>query len=99
MRQETTYQLEKINDEDGKQWCQIQATSKLHPSAAAGKTPESKLKIVSQNHSATILFSPSDGRLLSVDATQKLETQRVYRETTISVKLNSTQQTTLTPSP
>ena len=99
MRQETTYQLEKIYDEDGKQMCQIQATSKLHPSAAAGKTPESKLKIASQDQSAMIQFSATGGRLFNIDQTQKLETLRVYRETTISVKLNSTQQTTLTPNP
>jgi hypothetical protein len=99
MRQETTYQLEKINDEDGKQVCQVEATSKLQPSATSGKTPESKLKILSQDQSATILFSASDGRLLETDQSQTLQTQRVYRETTIGVKLRSTQKTTLTQSP
>lgn len=100
MKQETTYELDKIDEQDGKSICQIAATTKLTPQSAAntGKTG-STISIKDHDQTATISFSATDGRLIEVEQTQKLVTERQYRETKIVVTLNSTQTTKITPSP
>jgi hypothetical protein len=44
-----------------------------------------------------ILFSAEEGRLVRAEQVQKLATERPYRETTITVALESKQTTTIAP--
>ena len=87
---ETKYQLENL---DGKSQAKIAMTANARPGAG------SKFNIKDHQHSGTVLFSIEDGRLVEIDQTQKLVTERPYRETTIVVTLSSTQKTTVTPVP
>jgi hypothetical protein len=59
---------------------------------AAGSTA---LTLKSHEQSGHLLFSPELGRLVSAEQTQKLSTERPYRETTIAVTLTSKQTTTV----
>jgi hypothetical protein len=86
LKLETTYRLESVDD---KSVAMIAMTAK----AQAG--PGSKTTIKDHQHSGTISFSLADGRMLEIDQEQKLVTERPYRETTITVTLDSTQKTTL----
>jgi hypothetical protein len=84
LKLETTYRLESIDDK---------SVAKIAIAAKAQPGPGSKTTIKEHQHSGTILFSAVDGRLVQIDQTQKLVTERPYRETTITVTLNSTQKT------
>ncbi len=86
LKLETTYRLESLDD---KSIATIAMTAKAQASQG------SKTTIKEHRHSGTIQFSVADGRLVQIDQTQKLVTERPYRETTITVTLNSKQITTL----
>ena len=86
LKLETTYRLESIDN---------QSLAKIAISAKAQPGPGSKTVIKEHQHSGTIQFSVSNGCLVEIDQTQKLITERPYRETTITVTLNSTQKTSL----
>jgi hypothetical protein len=100
MKQETTYQFASIGDRDGKQLCQIETNSKLASisAASAPQAPSAKIALKSHEQTGTILFSAEEGRLIETEQTQKLVTERSYREVTIVVKLDSKQTTKITPS-
>jgi hypothetical protein len=83
---ETTYRLESIDEK---------SVAKIAMTAKAQAGPGSKTTIKDHQHSGTILFSVSDGRTLEIEQKQKLVTERPYRETTITVTLDSTQKTNL----
>ena len=72
---------------------QIDAAAATPAPAAAGKKPPLVLK--SSELTGKLLFDAEAGRLVSAEQQQTLATQRPYRETTIDVKLTSTQTSTL----
>ena len=86
LKLETTYRLEGI---DNTSMARITMTAKAQPG------PGSKTAIKEHQHSGTISFSAPDGHLREIDQKQKLVTERPYRETTITVTLDSTQKTSL----
>ena len=86
LKLETTYRLENI---DEKSLAKIAMTAKAQPG------PGSKTSIKEHQHSGSISFSANEGRLMQIDQKQKLVTERPYRETTITVTLDSTQTTTM----
>jgi hypothetical protein len=55
------------------------------------------MRIKDQDHSGTITFAVEAGRVVVSDQMQELTTERQYRDVTITVKLSSTQKTTITP--
>lgn len=93
LKLDTTYRLDGLTDQDGKRLAKIGLTAKATPGAGA------KINIKSHDHSGTIVFSADEGRVVEISQTQKLVTERPYRETTIVVTLNSTQKTTVKPMP
>jgi Family of unknown function (DUF6263) len=94
--QTTTYRHAGQVEESGQKLEKIDVTAKLTPVAvAASKGP--KLSIKSHEQTGTILFAADQGRLVRAEQTQKLSTERPYRETTISVTLESKQTTTIKP--
>lgn len=99
MRQEAEYRLAGVATRDGKPLQQIAVTSKLSPppDARASKEASGPLSVKSHEHAGTILFSAGDGRVVESEQTQKLQTERTYRETTIVVTLESKQKTTVMP--
>ena len=99
MVQETAYSLAEMSEQGGKSMAKIAARSKLIPEEIGAGKSGGKISIKDQKLEASIVFSATDGRVMELEQTQKLETERVYRETTIIVTLNSAQKTTITPSP
>jgi Family of unknown function (DUF6263) len=105
-QQVTTYRLAGISDQGGQPIARLEMTAKLDPAAAAtpsaklpsGKRPTvGKLTVKSHQQSGTVLFAPEQGRVVEAEQTQKLVTERPYRETTIVVTLSSKQKTTVRP--
>jgi hypothetical protein len=88
LKLDTTYQMEGL---DNHSIAKVASTSK------AQAAPGSKANVKQYQHSGTILFSVEDGRPVEIKQTQKLVTERPYRETTITVTLSSTQTTTIQP--
>jgi len=86
LKLETTYRLESL---EGNLLAKIAITAKAQSSQA------SKTTIKQHQHEGTLLFSVADGRLVSIEQKQKLVTERPYRETTITVTLDSTQTTAI----
>ena len=86
LKLDTTYRLENLDE---------RSVAKITVSAKAQPGSGSKSTIKDNQHSGTVLFSASDGRLMQIDQQQKLVTERPYRETTITVTLDSTQKTTV----
>jgi hypothetical protein len=68
-------------------------------SAATGQTTGTGLTIKSQEQSGTVLFSAELGRPVEAEQKSKLVAQRTYRETTITVTVESRQKTTLAAEP
>jgi hypothetical protein len=85
----TTYTLNKLSDQNGK------PIANINISAAFTPAPGGQLTIKEPFHSGQIQFNVADGRLIEIKQQQKLTTQRPYRETTITVTLDSTQTTTM----
>jgi hypothetical protein len=86
LKLETAYTLESIDDK---------SLAKIAMTATAQPGSGSKTTIKEHQHGGTILFSASEGRLVQIDQKQKLVTERPYRETTITVTLDSKQTTTV----
>jgi len=99
-KQEMNYQLLKNLEREDKPVFKITATSKLIPPSAA-PPPTGKaggpLTIRSHEQTGTILFSQPLGRVIEAEQSQKLTTERTYRETTITVSLTNNQKIVLTP--
>jgi hypothetical protein len=94
--QTTTYRHAGHLEDSGQKLEKIEVTAKLTPVAVAD-AKEHKLIIKSHEQTGTILFAADQGRLVRAEQTQKLSTERPYRETTISVTLESKQTTTIKP--
>ena len=90
------YRLVGPVEDGGRKFEKIETTAKLSP-VTAGAAKASKLTLKSHEQSGTILFSAEQGRLVRAEQTQKLATERPYRETTITVALDSKQSTTIEP--
>jgi Family of unknown function (DUF6263) len=100
LKHETTYRLAGTVGQGGQQLYKITWTSKLTPRAAAapgGQPPGANISIKSHEQTGTSLFSSDEGRVAEAEQTQKLLTERSYRDTTIAVTLSSTQKTTVKP--
>jgi len=95
--QETVYTLEKMGQVDGKSQAEISMVSKLSPRAgdSSAKTGSPRLKIKTHQQQGKILFAVEEGRVVNAEQTQELETEREYQNTKITVKLKSTQRTTV----
>jgi uncharacterized protein DUF6263 len=89
-RQATTYRYMGPIEEDGIKLDRISVVTTLQLGESSAST---KLKIKEHQQTGTILFSSATGRLVHAEQTQKLLTERPYRETTIVVTLVSKQQT------
>ena len=79
--------------EDGEKLAKIDVASKLEFAPPAGTT--NKLSLKEHKQSGTVLFSAEQGRVVSAEQSQKMITERPYRDTTIVVSLESKQTTTL----
>jgi len=97
-----------MDERDGQPIARLEMTAKLDPVAAAvppaklppGKKPApGKLAVKSHEQSGTILFAVNQGRVSEAEQTQKLVTERLYREATIVVTLSSQQKTTVMAKP
>jgi len=102
--QNSTYRLAGKLEREEKRLVKIETSSQLNhePTAAipaGGQGPGEKrtIKIKSQEQTGTILFSPEEGHVIEAEQTQKLVTERTYRETTIVVTLERKQKTTIKP--
>lgn len=104
--QVTTYRLSNVAEQNGQPIARLEMKSKLKPVAASappaklppGKKPAvGKLGVKSHEQSGTIQFAVDAGRVTEAEQTQKLVTERPYRETTIVVTLSSKQTTTVRP--
>jgi hypothetical protein len=93
--QATIYRLAGQAEADGETVERIVLSGKLTPKSTG--TSPAKLTVKSHEQSGSILFSKEKGRLVSAEQTQKLTTERPYRETTIVVTLESKQTTTVRP--
>jgi hypothetical protein len=102
--QSLKYSLAAPVEREGRSLAQIDLVGTLVPmidAAVAAPAPGAgnKPPLVLKSHELTgkSLFDAEQGRLVSAEQTQTLATERPYRETTISVRLASTQTTTFTP--
>lgn len=93
--QATTYRLAGQAESDGETVERIELSGKLTPKSSGAST--TKVAVKSHEQSGSILFSREKGRLVSAEQTQKLTTERPYRESTIVVTLVSIQTTTVRP--
>ena len=105
--QTTNFTLAAPVERDGRTLAQIDLAGTLAPKidaaraaapaaapATGGKPP---LVLKSSELTGKMLFDADTGRLVSAEQQQTLATERPYRETTITVKLTSTQTSTLSP--
>jgi len=86
---DTTYKLTNLSDQNGNPIAHIGISAKFTPA------PGGQLTVKSPEHTGEIQFNVADGRLIEIKQKQKLTTERPYRETTISVTLDSQQTTTM----
>jgi hypothetical protein len=93
--QETTYTYAGTAEHEGEKLAKIDLAAKLDLTPPAGAA--SKPVVKEHTQSGTVLFSAQQGRVASAEQTQKLITERPYRDTTIVVTLESKQTTTLKP--
>ena len=100
-QQTMTYRLVQPIERDGESVEVIELAGKLEQPTAGDKALKaaaaSPLKLKSHEHLGKVLFSTERGRLVSAEQTQKLVTERPYRETTIVVTLESAQSATIRP--
>lgn len=91
-KQETTSMLAGEVEQAGQKLLKIEQKWTLTPADPAAKP---SLTLKSHQQTGRLLFDAAAGRLASAEQTQKLVTERPYRETTIVVTLSSTQKTTV----
>lgn len=87
---DTTYKLTGVSNQNGQPIAQIAMSANFTPA------PGGQLTVKSPEHGGELQFATSAGRLIKISQTQKLTTERPYRETTIVVTLTSQQTTTVT---
>jgi hypothetical protein len=93
-KQETTYRLAGVVEQEGTSLQKIESTSKLDLMPSTAKDAPT---IKEHKQSGVVTFSVDQSRVVSASQEQSLTTERPYRETTIVVTLESTQTTTLKP--
>ncbi|MDA1050505.1 MAG: DUF6263 family protein [Planctomycetota bacterium] len=93
LKQSRTYTVVAPEDVDGKTLERINITGQLEfePSEQAPR----KLKLLDQELTGTMLFDANAGRLASSQSTQKLTTERPYREFKIRVETTASTTTTI----
>jgi hypothetical protein len=90
-KQKTTYRFTGVEEQDGRKLERIESSTTL---GIEGNTPDArKLRIKEHQQTGTLWFDSAAGRLVSAEQSQKLVTERPYRDTTIVVTLESKQQT------
>jgi len=87
---DTTYKLTGLSNQNSQPIAQIAMSASFTPASGG------QLTVKSPQHSGELQFAIGDGRLIKINQTQKLTTERPYRETTIVVTLTSQQTTTVT---
>ncbi len=93
LKQSRTYTLAAPEDVDGKTLERINITGQLEIEVSE-KSP-SKLKLLDQELTGTMQFDVEAGRLASSQSTQKLTTERPYREFKIKVETTASTNTTI----
>jgi hypothetical protein len=95
VKQETEFVYAGESEESGVKLEKIDFTSKLTlvPNAAQNL----KLTLKEQTQTGHALFSAEQGRVVSAEQTQHLVTESPYRETTITVSVDSTVKTVVSP--
>jgi hypothetical protein len=93
-KQKTTYRYAaRLKDEENARLEQIDVKTALELAAKGAALPVVKL----HEQVGTVQFDSATGRVVSAEQSQKLVTERPYRETTIVVTLASQQKTTVAP--
>ena len=96
-QQVTTYRLAGLNEQNGQTIAQLEMNAQLDPaagkSAPGKKAAAGKLRVKDHQQQGTIAFAVNEGRVTEAEQTQKLVTERPYREATIVVTLVSKQTT------
>jgi hypothetical protein len=90
--QRSTYRYAGTTDESGQKFARLEWTAEL-----TLKQPPAGVALKEHAHSGTALFDVAAGRLVRAEQTQKLTTERPFRDTTIVVTLASRQTTTVRP--
>lgn len=92
-QQTTTFRYTGPAEVEGKtvEVIEVTTTLKLTPATTA------KITLKEHTQKGTVRFDAAAGRVVSAEQTQKLVTERPYRETTIVVTLGSEQKTTVQP--
>jgi hypothetical protein len=92
-KQKTTYRYAaRLKDEENATLEQIDVKTALELAAKGAALPVLKL----HEQTGTVQFDSAAGRVVSAEQSQRLVTERPYRETTIVVTLTSQQKTTVT---
>jgi hypothetical protein len=90
-KHKTTYRFTGVEERDGRKLERIESSTTL---GIEGNAPDArKLRIKEHQQTGTLWFDSAAGRLDSAEQSQKLVTERPYRDTTIVVTLESKQQT------
>ncbi len=92
LKQNRTYTLAAHEDIDGNVLERIDITGKLD--IEASEQAPSKLKLIGQELGGKLFFDAEAGRLVKSESTQKLTTERPYRE--LKIKVETTAETTTT---
>lgn len=93
LKQARTYTLAAQEDVDGKTLQRIDITGQLE--IEAREQAPSKLKLLDQELGGKLFFDATAGRLVKSQSTQKLTTERPYREFKIKVETTATTTTTI----
>lgn len=95
LKQSRTYTLAAPENIDGNSLERINITGQL--AIETSEQAPRKLKLIDQDLAGTMLFNAAAGRLASSQSTQKLTTERPYREFRIKVETTATTKTTISP--
>lgn len=94
--QTLTYRLADVSQQSGDTVGRLAFSAQLAPRPiATASATAGRVSLKSHEQQGSILFSLDRGYLTSAEQTQKLVTERPYRDVTIVVTLSSTQQTTV----
>jgi hypothetical protein len=91
-----TFTLAGMEDRAGKPAAKIEIKGELTVTPPAG-APKNAPQLKQQSHSGTAWFAKEAGRLVAVETTQRLVTESMYRDSTITVDLTTNLSTTLMP--
>jgi hypothetical protein len=97
VKQTTEFTYAGEADSGGHKLDKIEFSSRLE--LAAGGAKNLKLTLKEQKQTGHALFSAEQGRVVSAEQTQKLVTEAPYRETIITVTVESTVKTQIGPAP